>query len=409
MRVPHQRLQPGPLRAREPAQAGDRERAVLVEQRDDVGDRRQRDEVEVRGDVDAERLRELAHDAGAAELRERIVGRARRDDRAVRQRLAGPVMVGDDHLEPARLRGRHLLDGGDAAVDGEQERAALVGEPRDRVPRDAVAFLEAARQVPLDLGAERAQGENGERGRADPVDVVVAVDADAPSLRDRGADPLDRDSHVAEQEGIVRLELPDDERTRRVDVAEAPPNEDGCHRLAHLERLREGLRLRIRARLDRPGTVAHGQSTVRVGRTASSEQASGAASDSRDDLHPEQDHAGEGAERDDRDRRVDRHLLERVLRHPGADEPDRDDYDTHHRVRAPVHGARLAGPESTLALRVPELEAAPRGREVGVDLSLDGGQLAEREDLVVEPPFRIAAVTGRARRARRKPRSRGTA
>ena len=86
----HQRLQPRLLRARERAQARDRERAVLVDERHDVGDRRERDEVEVplrdlRVDAE-ERLAELVDDAGAAELRERIVGRPRRDDRAVGQR-----------------------------------------------------------------------------------------------------------------------------------------------------------------------------------------------------------------------------------------------------------------------------------------------------------------------------------
>ena len=66
-------------------------------------------------------------------------------------------MVGDDDLEPARLRRGDLGDGGDPAVDGEQEPAALLREPRDRLARDAVALLEAARQVPVDLGAELAQ------------------------------------------------------------------------------------------------------------------------------------------------------------------------------------------------------------------------------------------------------------
>ena len=74
------------------AQPGDRERAVLVEERDDVGDRRERDEVEVAGEplvAGAEqRLGELVDDAGAAELRERIVGGPRGDDRAVGQLVA---------------------------------------------------------------------------------------------------------------------------------------------------------------------------------------------------------------------------------------------------------------------------------------------------------------------------------
>ena len=89
----HERLQARLLRARERAQAGDRERAVLVDERHDVGDRRERDEVEVPLrdlGVDAEeRLAELVDDAGAAELRERVVGRPRRDDRAVGQLAPG--------------------------------------------------------------------------------------------------------------------------------------------------------------------------------------------------------------------------------------------------------------------------------------------------------------------------------
>ena len=43
----HQRAQPGLLRLREPPQAEQRERAVLVDERHDVGDRRERDDVEV--------------------------------------------------------------------------------------------------------------------------------------------------------------------------------------------------------------------------------------------------------------------------------------------------------------------------------------------------------------------------
>ena len=55
-------------------------------------------------------------------------------------------------------------------------------------PFEAVALLEPRRQVPLRLGAELAQQQHGERGRADPVGVVVAVDADPRAGRDRGPD-----------------------------------------------------------------------------------------------------------------------------------------------------------------------------------------------------------------------------
>ena len=70
----HQRPEPHLLRARECAEAGERERPVLVHERDDVGDRRERDQVEMPRErlvTRAEqRLAELVDDAGAAELRE---------------------------------------------------------------------------------------------------------------------------------------------------------------------------------------------------------------------------------------------------------------------------------------------------------------------------------------------------
>ena len=83
---------------------------------------------------------ELVDDAGAAELRERIVRRPRGDDRAVRQLVARPVVVGDDDVEPARFRLGDLLHRGDPAVDGERRarsprrRAARASRPRRRSP-----------------------------------------------------------------------------------------------------------------------------------------------------------------------------------------------------------------------------------------------------------------------------------
>ena len=90
--------------------------------------------------------------------RERVVGRPRGDDRALRQLAAGPVVVGDDHVdaEPAR-RPRPLLDGGDAAVHREDQLHALLGEPLDRDDPDAVAFLEPAPQMPRHVGPDLAQ------------------------------------------------------------------------------------------------------------------------------------------------------------------------------------------------------------------------------------------------------------
>ena len=51
--------------------------------------------------------------------------------------------------------------------------------------------------------------------------------------------------------------------------------------------------------------------------------ARGARADLQDDLDPEHHEADRRADDEDRDRREVGHLLERVLRHRGADEPDR--------------------------------------------------------------------------------------
>src|SRR4029079_12493621 len=105
----------------------------------------------------------------------------------------------------------HFVDGRDRAVDGEDEPAALVGEPGERLAADSVAFVEATRQMPGDLCAELAQEESRERGGGDAVDVVVAVDADPAALLDSGTDLPTGGLHVAEQERVVRRLFPVEE------------------------------------------------------------------------------------------------------------------------------------------------------------------------------------------------------
>jgi len=252
----HQRPEAQLLRTCERAEAGERERAVLVDERNHVGDRRERDQVEVARQSlvtrTEQRLSELVDDARAAELGERVVGGPRGDEGAVRERFAGPVMIRDDDLEPARPRLGNLLDRGHAAVDGEDEPAALVGEPRKRFALDAVALLEAARQMPDNVRTELAQDEHRERGGADAVRVVVPVHADARSGCDGALDRVDARGHVAEQERIVARQRSFQERARLGGVVVAAPNENARGRLAQLERVRKGARGALRARFDRP-------------------------------------------------------------------------------------------------------------------------------------------------------------
>ena len=216
-------------------------------------------------DVCAERAQQLVRDTGAAELGKGIARRARCDDRAVRKRLAGTMVVGDDHVEPERLRARDLLDRGDPAVDGQDERVALLGEPLDRLARQAVALVEAARKMPVDVRPELAQRRHRERRRADPVDVVVTVDADALARRDRRLDPVASGSGVAEQLRVVMRRLGGEKRSRRSGVAVPAPDEDAGGDPADPERSRESARLIVRAGTDRPRALLHRGLTVRRG------------------------------------------------------------------------------------------------------------------------------------------------
>ena len=255
----HQGAQAELLRAGERSEPGNRQRPVLAHERHDVGDRRKRDEVEVTsqkvGLWPEQGLAELVDDARAAKLRERVVGRASRDDRTVRQLVARPVVIGDDDVETEFARPAHFLDRGDAAVDREDEPATFRGQSFERLAADAVALVEAARQMPLDVGSELAQDEHREDGCADPVDVVVAVDADPLAGRDCRVDRLDRRVHGAEQPWIVQGLLAGQVSPRLVGVAVAAPDEHACRDLAEVELLREVARLPVRARTDGPDAL----------------------------------------------------------------------------------------------------------------------------------------------------------
>ena len=98
--------------------------------------------------------------------------------RRARQRLLRLVMIGDDqlHAEPGRLV--RFVEAGDAAIDGDDDVGAVLGELLQRLVVEAVAVVEAVRHVELDLGIEQVQAGQQDRGRGDAVHVVVAVDAD---------------------------------------------------------------------------------------------------------------------------------------------------------------------------------------------------------------------------------------
>jgi hypothetical protein len=89
--------------------------------------------------------------------------------------------------------------------------------------------------MPADVGSELAEIEDRDRGRADPVDVVVAVDAYASAGGDGRADPLARLAHVPEQERVVPRGRGFEEASGLARIGVAAARQDGCSRLADSE------------------------------------------------------------------------------------------------------------------------------------------------------------------------------
>ena len=185
--------------------------AVLAREGHDVRHRADGDEVAVfaQDPVAAalERAQELICHAHAREPAVRILraGALRvYDGHGVRDRLlAALVVVGDDHVDAALQGVVRLVDGGDAAVDGDDERDVVGAlEARDRVHVQAVALLDAVGDVRMHGHALPAQiVREHARGR-DAVDVIVAEHGHVFPALDGGADAHDGLVHVLQEHGV---------------------------------------------------------------------------------------------------------------------------------------------------------------------------------------------------------------
>ena len=111
--------------------------------------------------------------------------------------------------------------------------------------------------MPDGVGAELAQQEHRERGRADAVGVVVAVDADPLPAVDRGPDRRDRLAHVAERERVVPGQRALEKRPRSGRIGVPAPHEHRGERRRDSELVLEPPQLARRARGDRPGPLLH--------------------------------------------------------------------------------------------------------------------------------------------------------
>ena len=208
LRDPHQRAQPGLLRLREPRASragrrrGSRRRAESCRPsspaRSGPGAARRSD---ARA---AQRFRELGDDAGAAEPGERVPRRAARDDGTSRERLAGPMMVGDDDVE-AELASRAATSStavipqstvSTRSPPSSASRSASAGEPYPssnrlgRCQSTAPRRARAAEHGPAPSRRSRRRRSRRARTSACPAATAARIRPD-------------RSDHVPEHQGVV--------------------------------------------------------------------------------------------------------------------------------------------------------------------------------------------------------------
>ena len=111
------------------------------------------------------------------------------------------MVVGDDDVHAEAVGVRHFLDAADAAVDRNQQRG-LGGDAGDGVQVEAIALIDAVRDVGTHGAAGGLQRHDQQRRRADAVDVKVAVDADRFAAADGAQDALHGRRHVGQLIGV---------------------------------------------------------------------------------------------------------------------------------------------------------------------------------------------------------------
>ena len=209
------RAHAGALRIVEELEAVPNEHTIFAAQRSDIRDRRQRDEIEhrVHRAVIAsygarERERQLERDAHRGEI---LVGRRTVGALGIqyrvcgRQRTARQVVIGDDHVDPRRLKlGDRTVRARSAVAGDHQLGAAFLRGPHAGIA-EIVAVLQATRNERHGIAAERVQRSRHHRRRTDAVYVVVAVDEDRLVFAQREDDALYGAIEVGEAIRLVQM------------------------------------------------------------------------------------------------------------------------------------------------------------------------------------------------------------
>ena len=147
--------------------------------------------------------RNATPDRGERAMRARLVEPVGIDDgMGTRQRRLADMVVDDDHVEPRRRRRRERRVRGDAAIDRDDDRRALVLQAQQRRRVRAIALALAVGHVDRRPPARREEEPLEQRGGGRAVDIVVAEDGDRLVALERGDEARDRPVHVLQMRRI---------------------------------------------------------------------------------------------------------------------------------------------------------------------------------------------------------------
>jgi hypothetical protein len=145
-----------------------------------------------------------------------------------REHLGQPMVVGHDHVDPARAGRRDLGDARRAGVDRDDQGDAAVGRRVDRGKRQPVPLLQARRHVRRDLEPEPPEREHELREAGQPVRVEVAEHHHVLAPLAGGRDAVDRPLRVGQQSRVVEAaEGRAEERRERVRVRDPATRHHG--------------------------------------------------------------------------------------------------------------------------------------------------------------------------------------
>ena len=196
-------------------QSVERQYAVLVNHRHDVGSDAHGTQVEQRDEpreryavVLGKSLHKLEAHPTAAEVLERIavVGTLGVEHRhSWRQRLVGHMMVTDNEVDAQTLGIGHLFNGLDATVENDDQLySVFVGIVYSFLAHTISLFI-AVGDIIFDVGIKLLQKPVDKSHSRAAVNIIVAIDQNALLAAHSIVEPVDRHIHVLHEERVVKV------------------------------------------------------------------------------------------------------------------------------------------------------------------------------------------------------------